>query len=510
MGLIRGLQRADAYPHPVERVELLETHISWVLLAGEYAYKIKKPVDLGFLDFSTLERRRFFCEEEIRLNRRLARSLYLGVVPIGGPVDCPRVGRNGGALEYAVRMRRFPQQALLTYREPDPLLIDAIVQRIASFHGGLPSASRETPFGTPAAVIAPMRENFVQIRANVDQPKALAAAARLERWTELWFLRLRNQLDQRRNQGFIRECHGDLHRGNIAVIDGEPVIFDCIDFSPRLRWIDTISEFAFLVMDLREAGNATLARRALNRYLELTGDYAGLVLLRFYEVYRAMVRAKVVGIRLARGGITGDAALRAQADLGAYLRLARTIATCRRPRLIIACGLSGSGKTWLCGALSERLPLIHLRSDLERKRLFGLPADARTASSSGAGIYSLNASLRTYARLLALTRDVIGAGYGALVDATFLKTAQREPFAALAAELACPFKILATDAPEAVLRRRIVERSAVGTDASEAGLDVLDTQLVGHERLTDTERACAIELDTSEPLSLDLLAAQLR
>jgi len=503
--LIRGLRNANAYPHPVGAVELIETHISVVLLAGEFAYKLKKPVDLGFLDFSTLARRQFFCQEELRLNRRLAPAIYLGVVPITGSVDQPRIDGDGEVLEYAVKMRRFPQQALLTESPPDAAIIDAIVRRIALFHAGLPPAPPDTPFGAAEAVVEPMRENFAQVRAAVVHTSVLAAVNRLERWTELWFLRLRDRLEQRRRGGFIRECHGDLHRGNIAVLDGEPMIFDCIEFSPRLRWIDTMSEFAFFVMDLREAGESALARRALNRYLELSGDYEGLGLLRFYQVYRAMVRAKVIGIRLAQGQLQRGERTAACVELRGYLRLCRTIAVCRRGQLIIACGLSGSGKTWLGNALREHLPLIHIRSDVERKRLFGLSPDDRTASAPGAGIYDAEAGRRTYARLLELARDILGNRYSVLVDATFLKVEQRKPFQRLAAELGCRFTILALDAPETVLRRRVSERMASSTDASEAGLAVLDLQLASREGLQEQERSSAICLNTAEPLCLDAL-----
>jgi aminoglycoside phosphotransferase family enzyme/predicted kinase len=503
--LIRGLRDASAYPHPVGAVELIETHISVVLLAGDFAYKLKKPVDLGFLDFSTLARRQFFCQEELRLNRRLAPALYLEVVPITGPVDQPRIDGGGQVLEYAVKMRRFSQQALLTERPPDAAIIDAIVRRVASFHAGLPPAPPDTPFGAAESVVETMRENFAQVRAGVVDAPVLAAVNRLERWTELWFSRLRRRLEQRRREGFIRECHGDLHRGNIAVLDAEPMIFDCIEFSQRLRWIDTMSEFAFFVMDLREAGQSALARRALNRYLELSGDYRGLALLRFYQVYRAMVRAKVIAIRLAQGRLQRGERAAACVELRGYLRLCRTIAVRPRPRLIIACGPSGSGKTWLANALREHLPLIHIRSDVERKRLFGLSPDARTASAPRAGIYNAEGVQRTYVRLVELARDILGNRYSVLVDATFLKAAQRKPFQRLAAELGCRFTILALDAPEAILRRRVSERMALAIDASEAGLAVLDLQLATRERLQENERPNAIYLNTAEPLRLDAL-----
>jgi aminoglycoside phosphotransferase family enzyme len=508
--LIRGLRMPRAYPHPVDRVELIETHISSVLLAGDFAYKLKKPVDLGFLDFSTLERRRFFCSEEVRLNRRLASRYYLGVVPVTGALDAPTLGGDGSALEYAVQMRRFPPGALLTECALDSAIVDTLAERIASFHARLPSVPADQSFGQPGVVIAPMRENFAQIRAAVHAPDVLLAADRLSRWTELQFRRLRPRLEQRRREGFVRECHGDLHRRNIALVDGEPVIFDCIEFNPALRWIDTVSELAFLVMDLREAEETALARRLLNHYLELSGDYGGLALLRFYQVYRAMVRAKVIGIRLSQGQLEPDERADACAELHKYLRLARRILVRQRPRLIITCGLSGSGKTWLGGLLRERLPLIHIRSDIERKRLHGVPPDARTEQGPQTGIYSAEASRRTYARLAVLAGEIIDAGYSVMVDATFLKSEQRIPFLELAAKQGCRLTILALDAPAAVLRQRIASRLAVGRDASEANLGILELQLRNREALTARERPFAIHLDTAGPLALEALVRRLR
>jgi hypothetical protein len=508
--MLLGLLRPSAYAHPVQAVELIETHISRVLLAGDFAYKLKRPLNLGFADFSSLERRRFFCDEEIRLNRRLAPDFYLGVVPITGPPESPAMNGDGDVLEYAVQMRRFPQRALLSNLSLDRPMIDAIVDRVADFHQSVPTARGDSPYGTPEAVLAPMRENFSQIREAAVQRDTLASIARLERWTLLMFRHLEARLQARRQGGYIRECHGDLHRGNIAVVAGEPVIFDCIDFNPRLRWIDTMSELAFLVMDLHEGGQSGLARRALNRYLVATGDYGGLAVLRFYQVYRAMVRAKVIAIRLAQGGLRSGAERdRACAELRRYLRIARGTAVRGPRRLIIACGLSGSGKTWLATRLGERLPLIHIRSDVERKRLFGLPPNATTASRPGGGIYTEDAGRLTYARLLRLAREIILAGYGVLVDATFLKAAQRGPFRELAAELGCPFTILALDAPNRVLLERVTERMRRGGDASEAGPAVLELQIQGRQRLNDRERASAIHLDSSKPIDFQGLLARL-
>ena len=507
--LVSGLMSPEAYSHPVERVEHLQTHISHVLLAGDYAYKIKKPLDLGFLDFSTLERRRFCCEEELRLNRRLAPDLYLEVVPITGTPERPRFGGSGEPMEHAVRMRRFPQDALLSRREVSPELIDRIAERVARFHQEIPSAPAESPFGRPEAVIFPMQQNFDQIRPLLDDPAALRRLDPLERWTRETHQRLRPTLETRRADGHIRECHGDMHLGNIALVGDDLVIFDGIEFNPGLRWIDTTNEVAFFVMDLEQAGHHALARRFLNRYLDLTGDYEGLLVLDFYKVYRALVRAKVTAIRFGQPGLGADERRAVAAEYDRYIALAESYTGTRRPRLFITNGVSGSGKSAIARLLRERLPLIHVRSDRERKRLFGLEEQDRSGSAPHGGIYAEEATRRTYEHLRHLAGLILGAGYNALVDATFLKHWQRELMEQLAQERGCRFSILVPEAPEEVLRQRVRERHSEGRDASEADEAILESQLRTREPLTAAEVAFAVVVDTVHPPTLDDLVARI-
>jgi aminoglycoside phosphotransferase family enzyme/predicted kinase len=505
--IIAGLRRPGAYPHPAEPVEHVETHISQVLLAGAYAYKLKKPINLGFLDFSTLERRRFFCEEELRLNRRLAPHTYLSVVAVTGSPDAPKIGGEGDVLEYAVKMRRFDQDALLTRMPVTLELADRLAVRIAAFHDQIPAAPEGSPFGTPEAVLRPMVENFDQIRRRLSGPDQLSNLRSLEEWTRRRLEDLHPVIDERKRDGHVRECHGDMHRGNIALVNDELVIFDCIEFNPGLRWIDTMSEVAFLVMDLEEAAEATPARRFLNRYLELSGDYRGLLVLDFFKVYRAMVRAKVTAIRLGQSDVEPDEAARDRADYARYLALARGYTRARPRRLYITYGVSGSGKSRLAAILREQLPLIHVRSDVERKRLFGLPPDARTDSGMGAGIYTSEATDRTYTRLLALASVILDAGYSPLIDATFLTRAQRRRFVDLAAARGVPCTILEPQAPVDVLRERVMARSLEGRDPSEAGVSVLEMQLAAVEPLTDDEQRLVVSIDTVRPPALsDFLA----
>ncbi len=499
--LVAALRDARCFDHPAPSVEHLETHISHVLLAGEYAYKIKKPLDLGFLDFSTLERRRHFCAEELRLNGRLAPRIYLRVVPITGTPDRPRVDGPGEPIEYAVQMRRFPQASLLSGRKLDAGTIDRIAGIVAEFHHRIPQAPPDSEYGSPGAVLGPMLEDFVQIRRVLREPDELKRLGALEVWTRLHHSSLLPLLADRRQEGRIRECHGDMHLNNIALLDGEILIFDGIEFNPSLRWIDTMSELAFLLMDLQHRGEPALARRLLDAYLQRTGDFSGLGVLSLYLVYRAMVRAKVSAIRMAQsdGGSSERAA--ALAEHRSYLTLAESFARPRRPVVVITHGVSGSGKSSLTQALLERLPAVRIRSDVERKRLFGLAAESRTSSDAADDIYSAKATQATYEHLLRIAARILAAGESVIVDATFLKHGQRETFRRLAEERRLPFLILYTTAPEALLRARVEARYRSARDPSEADPGVLAAQLAAREPLRDDERRFALRIDTATPIS---------
>jgi aminoglycoside phosphotransferase family enzyme/gluconate kinase len=497
--LIAALRDPRRFPGGVERVELIETHISWVLLAGDFAYKVKKPVDLGFLDFSTLEARRRFCDAELRLNRRTAPALYLELVPIGGTPADPRLGAQP-AIEYAVKMRRFDQDALLDRVAKRGALtaanVDAIADAVADFHARVERAPRGSEFGAPERVVAFAEQNFEQIEPLAEAPADLEHLESLQTWTGHEFTARRRLLSERKRAGFVRECHGDLHLGNIALIDGRPVAFDCIEFNDDLRWIDVMSEVAFLVMDLLDHRLDALAWRCLNRYLEATGDYEGLAVLRFYLVYRAMVRAKVACIRVGQGGLDAVGKARLADDYRGYFVLARRLAESERPAIVLMHGLSGSGKTTVAQSLLESLGAIRVRSDVERKRIHGLGALERTREALDAGLYSAEATRRTYDRLAALARAIADAGFPAIVDAAFLRRSERDLFRDLARELGLPFVIATCQATEAALRARVAARERAGADASEATTAVLERQLATQERLGEDERHAAVVFDT--------------
>lgn len=500
---VRALLDPARYDHEVRSPSLVETHISWVVLTGPYAYKIKKPVAPGFLDFSTLERRRFYCHEELRLNRRLAPDIYLSVVPITGTHEDPRMGGEGTPIEYAVQMRQFPQSALMDRLARcgalGPEDIDALARRVAEFHGCIESAPADSGFGEPCRVHDPVEGNFEQLLPLIDDPRLRARLTALrEASARAWRAR-KDVLASRKRGGFVRECHGDLHLGNMARIDARIVIFDGIEFSEELRWIDVMSEIALLLADLDHRGHEALAWRFLNRYLEHTGDYAGVRILPYYMCYRAMVRAKVARLRLAQSGLEQAERDTLDAEFASYLGLAERCLEPGKPRLVITRGLSGCGKTTIAEALLAPLGAVRARSDIERKRLFGLAPQARSGSGLESGIYDPPASRETYERLRALAGAVIEAGYTAIVDATFLEPSTRARFKALAAEHRVPFVILDIEADEPTLRARIARRAEAGRDASEADLAVLERQLGAWQPLAPEERADAVAVDGAHP-----------
>ena len=501
--LVSALRDAAASDAGGGSVAVIETHISHVLLTGQFAYKIKKPVGLGFVDFRTLESRRFYCEEELRLNRRLAPELYLDVVAITGSVAAPTLCGSGPAIEYAVKMREFPQDALasrvLARGELSGALVDALAAQVAGFHRAAAVASAEGRFGAPDTILRLALQNFHQLRPLLANPADIKALAKLAEWTRGQHATCAQAMARRREQGFIRECHGDLHLGNIAILEGKPIIFDCIEFNEEMRWIDVMSEVAFTVMDLKERGRADLAQRFLNAYLEISGDYDGVSVLRFYLVYRAMVRAKVS--RLRAGQLPNrDASAALGAEYDGYVRLANSYALSPRPALVITHGLAGSGKTTLSQALLEMIGAVRIRTDVERKRLHGLPAIARDHAGIDAGVYAPEATREAYRRALELARGATAAGYVVIVDATFLSHWQRQLFRDLATESGLPFVIVTFVANEATLRERIVRRLHDASDASDADLAVLEHQLQTQEPLAPDELVDTVAYDAEAAL----------
>jgi aminoglycoside phosphotransferase family enzyme/predicted kinase len=494
---IDGLLRPAAYPHAADDIVLVETHISWVFLAGDYAYKIKKPVALGFLDFRDLESRRFYCGEEIRLNKPWAPEIYIGVVKITLRDGQPEIEGAGAAGEYAVKMRRFDQALRLDRQLQDGLLsamdMRELATNIAERHQTaefVPANLRRRALDLTESL---MWDNFTALRPHLDRQRLQP----LYEWTLREVDRLRAVFVERFERGFYRDCHGDLHLANLVRLPDGISTFDCIEFSADLRNIDVACDIAFLVMDIASKGRNTLAAYFINRYLERTDDYDSMRVFNAYFVYRCLVRAKVAAIRsLERQSDEAEAEDIFEAER--YCDMAASQIASKRPQLIMMHGLSGSGKTWLSDQLMAALPAIRIRSDLVRKRLFGLAETARTLSAVADGIYSTAADSAVYAAMHLRASAVLRTGHDVILDATYLQLKQRDTARSLADENAASFSIVRATAPVEELQRRIRARQQLGSDASEAGLAVLQHQLANIDTLTDTELAAAISVDSRD------------
>ncbi len=502
--LIAALREPSCYPHPVEHLHVVETHISWIVLTGPYAYKIKKPLSLGFLDFSSLQARLFYCDEELRLNRRLAPDLYLEVVPLTGSLEQPRIGGQGQAIEYAVKMRQFREEDLLdrvqARGELLPAHIDVLARQIAAFHAACDRAPAGGMLGSPESSLQSAQQNFEQIATLPSERAEQPLIERLRRWTDSQGEALRPSFEARQRDGFVRECHGDLHLGNMFLEDGEPRLFDCLEFNPNLRWIDVMSETAFLVMDLYHRNHRDLARRFLNAYLERTGDYAGLATLPFYLVYRAMVRAKVALIRSGQSGVSEQERQLDLSESHHLLQLAKVFSAPRPLWIVLTHGLSGSGKSFYTQQLLQCCDAIRIRSDVERKRLHGLPSDGASGSALGAGLYTPEATQHTYEHLAALAAAIVATGWPVIVDAAFLERPQRDLFKQPALSCRVPLLILDFRVPEMTLRKRVSERAIRGSDPSEATLAVLERQIRDSRPLSREESPSTIAIgDAFQP-----------
>ncbi len=501
---LQELLQPRAFPHPAGDITLRETHISWVILSGEFAYKIKKPVNFGFLDFSTLALRRYFCDQELALNRRFAPALYLTVVSVTLDTDGPRFDGDGPIVDYAVKMRRFDESLLLdnmaSRGELDRSLVRALAQELAFQHNRAqtchPDANATEP-GSPAALFGAIVQNFHQVRDYALPPNIQHQLSAVEQWTRQQYARRLPLLQQRVAHGFVIDGHGDAHLGNIALIDGAVCLFDCIEFNPSLRIMDSIGDIAFLSMDLQARGHPGESHCLLADYLEYRGDYEGLALLELYRCYFAMVRAKVALLRepASHTDIQGGAAF---GEFCRYLDLASDYCLARAPFLAITHGVSGSGKSTVADKLAAVGGAVRIRSDVERKRLFGLAPEQRSNPADEEKLYGSAMSHKTFERLEHLARLALEAGFAVIVDATFLHRRSRDRFRRLAGQLALPFAIIDCAASPDDLRQRLLTREREARDASEAGIRVMESQLEVVQPLAGDELMKRVKADSSQ------------
>jgi aminoglycoside phosphotransferase family enzyme/predicted kinase len=509
---LAGLLQPQAYPHPVDAVSVVETHLSWVLLTGQVAYKIKRPVCFPFVDLRSHERRGFYCAEELRLNRRFAPELYQAVCPVVIRNGLASIGDAGEPVEHAVKMMQFPREQeldqLLERDDIAPVELEAFGQDLAAIHAGLPVAELPAPWGDPKAIHSTIDNNLEETtRAAVVFDSASDVRALrpdLERCLE----EAEPWMADRRDDGRVRECHGDLHAANMVRLDTRLVAFDCMEFEPAFRWIDVADEVAFLVADLEARQAVPQSQAFLAGYLARSGDYQACRLLPLYRAHRALVRAKVTAL-------SRDVTQRSDSeDVGrsrhrAYLDCAAAALARQRPLLILMSGLSGSGKTWLAQRLAPLLGAVHLRSDVERKRLAGLGETSRSGSAVAEGVYSRGFTNRVYEHLAVAAEDVLAGRYNAIVDATFARRDDRGTFRKLARRLGVSVCLIHCRAPHELLVKRIIARHLQGEDPSEADVSVLDWQKEHWEPIGADEQWSVIPIETGE-VDLEQLSQRIR
>ena len=492
---VGAMLNGAAYAHAVGDIQLRETHISWVILTGKHAYKIKKRLKLEFLDTTSLATRHFLCKEELRLNKRLASDLYLEVVPITQDDSGIHLGGTGKVIDYAVKMKQFdPSQelpALLVRADVSAQEMIRLAERLAEFHRQAARAPDDAGFDYVGQLRNSVLGNVAALLAHLHSLQEFPAMGQLIDWTHDSLHDFHERLHKRQSRGYVRECHGDLHSHNIVRWQGKLTPFDCLEFDAKLRWIDVMNDVAFLVMDLVGHDRKDLAYEFLSRYVEQTGDYAGIRLLPFYAVYRALVRAMVDALS---GEQKPAERLEFNGRLHGRISTALDFMHPKHPSLIIMHGPSGSGKSWLSERLVPLVAAVRVRSDLERKRL---PEPADSANSRD--LYTPARNRQTYLRLLKCAENCLQGGISVIVDAAFLNADDRERFKSLAERCGASFIILSCIADKAELARRIASRAQGSADPSEATVTVLENQLQSFVPLRADELGHVIRVDTLQP-----------
>jgi aminoglycoside phosphotransferase family enzyme/predicted kinase len=500
--LVQQLLQPESYDHPVqEPIRLLQTHVSYVFLTGDYAYKVKKPVNFGFLDYSTLEKRQHFCQEELRLNQRGAAPLYLAVVPIVQIGDTFRLADSGAPVEYAVKMQQFPQETLLSQvferGELTEAMLRQLAEAIAQFHQAAETNDEIRSFGTVEAVRQSIDENYEQTLGFIGGPQTQTQFDGTKAYTDQFFATQADLLQQRMDGGWIRACHGDLHLNNICYWQDQLLLFDCIEFNKPFRFVDVMYDIAYIVMDLTAQGRTDLAATFMSHYVEQTGDWEGLQVLPLYVSRQAYVRAKVTSFLLGDPAIPEDVKQQASDKAAQYYTLAHDYVQPQPGRLIMMVGLSGSGKSTTARSLASQLGAIQLRSDAVRKHLAGIPLQQRGDDS----LYTPEMSRKTYDRLLALGIMLAKQGYKVILDAKYDRVATRQDVIAQSQAHQIPLNVVYCIAPETVLKQRLEARRG---DIADATVAVLANQVM--EPLSSGEAVNVTTVDTTQPIAPQLQA----
>ncbi|MFZ3208992.1 MAG: AAA family ATPase [Geobacteraceae bacterium] len=503
--LLQSLLTPSAYKEPTNSVNLLQTHVSCLFITDNYVYKIKKPVDFGFLNFTTIDQRRFYCNEEVRLNRRLCPDIYLGVVEVREDAGKATFAGTGEIIDYAVMMKRLPDERMLDRMLAEGKVIDAdirsVARTVAKFHLGAERGPDIDAYGSLECIRSNWEESLRQVAAFAEITLASRDLRLIREWVEGYMADNGELFAKRMANGFIRDCDGDIHLENISLSE-EVYIFDCIEFNHRFRYSDTAADIAFLLMDLEYHGQRHFAEVFLDEYLAVTGDREIVRMLDFYKVYRAVVRGKVISFRLNDPAIPEPEREAARETAYRYFRLARGYILRRRlpPTLFITCGLMGSGKSRVATQLAWELGLDSTNSDVTRKELTDTPLQFHNRTAYGEGIYTQAITEATYRAMLTSAEASLVSGQGIIVDAGFRSKEYRAMFHRMADRIGVSFTIIWTDCPEETVRRRLYDRQKQPQEVSDGRWELFLRQKEGLEPPTSDE-GHLIFVDTSRPIA---------
>ncbi|MFA7061020.1 MAG: AAA family ATPase [Pedobacter sp.] len=501
--ILESLLKPEAYPEPTHSVELLQTHVSWIFLTDKHAFKLKKPVNFGFLNFSTIDLRRFYCNEEVRLNRRLCPDIYEGVVELRETSGGAAFHGNGSVIDYAVKMKRLPADRMLDNLVNNNRISGAEIQEvariIANFHLNAPTSPAIAEFGQLDRIMFNWEENFEQMIPFEETTLSEVERNRIKAWVSSFAAENADLFKRRVDEGFIRECDGDIHLENICMMDDKVYIFDCIEFNERFRYCDTVADVAFLLMDLDFHGRRDLADEVVITYFETSGDTSMIALIDYYKLYRAFVRGKVESLHMIDSCIDIQEQERVRTKAIRYFRLALGyIERSRlRPTLFITCGLMGSGKSTLAIRLSFELGITSFDSDIVRKKMADISTDTPVFHAYGEGLYTSQVNDSTYAELFRLAETELAAGRSVIIDASFKRKEERSRFAALAKSHTASFAILYVTCNELENRLRLAERAASGQSVSDGRAELLERQQQEFEAPT-MEEGLLIPLATTD------------
>jgi aminoglycoside phosphotransferase family enzyme/predicted kinase len=503
--LVQGLLEPKAYPEVPQRIELVQTQMSFVFLTDEYVYKVKKPVNLGYLDYTTLEKRHFFCRREVELNRRLCPEVYLGVVSITQDGSNITVEGKGEAIEYAVKMRRLPQEAmmdaLLAKNQVSPEMLTAVAQKLVEFHQRAETNASISAFGEIKAIRKNTEENFSQTEKYIGKTISQDNYQQIKVYADNFIKKNATLFQKRIADGRVRDCHGDLHAAHICFADGI-CIYDCIEFNDRFRYSDVAAEVAFLAMDLDHYGRADLARSLVSTYIDKSKDNELAKLLHFYKCYRAYVRGKVESFKLDDPYIAPEEKRQALEMASSYFDLAHAY-TRSRPILLITTGLVGTGKTVLAQALAKRLGLVVISSDVTRKKLAGIPITEHRFEKFDSGIYSAEFSRKTYDNMFSEAKHTLTEGGSVILDASFTKAKERLKAKELAEETNADFFIIECTLDEASIKKRLAQRLGQST-TSDGRWEIYEPQKRASDPVVEVPPQKHVIIDTSKPINENL------